>query len=105
VLEGPTFSIGWISRGVFHTPSLEIGILESITRSAVIEVAARVGMTVNEGLYEIDDVMDADEIFAMSTVREVLSIVQVDDRGFPAGPGTKLLQEGFTELVDEELRR
>jgi hypothetical protein len=41
----------------------------------------------------------------MSTVREVLSIVQVDDRGFPAGPGTKLLQEGFTELVDEELRR
>ncbi len=105
VLEGPTFSIGWITQGVFHTPSLEIGILESITRSAVIEVSTRVGMTVNEGLYEIDDVMDADEIFAMSTVREVLSIVQVDDREFPAGSGTKLLQEGFTELVDEELRR
>jgi len=105
VLEGPTFSIGWINEDVFHTPSLEIGILESITRSAVIEVAGRIGMSVREGLYQIDDVMRADEVFAMSTVREVLSIVQVDDREFPVGPGTKLLQDGFTALVDEELRR
>lgn len=105
VLEGPTFSIGWISQGVFHTPGLEIGILESITRAAVIEVAQRIGMRFTEGLYSIDDVMRADEVFAMSTVREVLSIVQVDDREFPDGPGTKRLQDGFTALVDEELRR
>ncbi len=105
VLEGPTFSIGWISDGVFHTPGLEIGILESITRTAVIEVAGRIGMTVNEGLYGIDDVMSADEVFAMSTVREVLSIMQVDDREFRAGIETKGLQDGFRALVDEELHR
>lgn len=105
VLEGPTFSVGWISNGVFHTPGLAIGILESITRSAVIEVAGRIGMTVREGLYDIDDVMSADEIFAMSTVREVLSIVQVDDHELPVGIGTKDLRDGFRALVDEELGR
>ncbi len=105
VLEGPTFSVAWISDGIFHTPSLEIGILESITRTAVIEVAGRVGMTITEGLYGIDDVMSADEIFAMSTVREVLSIVQVDDRLLRSGVGTKNLQDGFTALVAEELHR
>jgi len=105
VLEGPTFSIGWISDGVIHTPGLEIGILESITRTAAIEVADRIGMTVNEGIYGIDDVMSADEAFAMSTVREVLSIVQVDDHDLRVGRGTRDLQIGFAALVEEELRR
>lgn len=105
VLEGPTFSIGWISDGVFHTPGLEIGILESITRAAVIEVAGRLGMMVREGIYGIDDMLSADEVFAMSTVREVLPIVHVDDREFGVGVGTRGLQDGFTALVDEELHR
>ncbi len=105
VLEGPTFSIGWISDGVFHTPGLKIGILESITRTAVIEVAGRLGMAVREGIYGIDDVLSADEVFAMSTVREVLPITQIDDREFGVGIGTRGLQGGFTALVEEELHR
>jgi len=105
VLEGPTFSIGWISDGVFSTPGLEIGILESITRTAVIEVAGRLGLTVREGIYGIDDVMNAEEVFAMSTVREVLPIVRVDDREFGVGDWTNSLQSGFTALVDEGLHR
>lgn len=105
VLEGPTFSIGWISQGMFHTPGLEIGILESITRAAVIEVAGRIGLSVTEGVYELDDVLSADEVFAMSTVREVLSIVQVDDREFSVGPGTERLKLGFSALVDQGLHR
>ncbi|MEA3511821.1 MAG: aminotransferase class IV [Actinomycetota bacterium] len=105
VLEGPTFSIGWITDRVFHTPGLEIGILESITRTAVIEVAGRLGMAISEGVYGIDDVLSADEVFAMSTVREVLPITQIDEREFGVGVGTRELQDGFTALVDEELHR
>jgi branched-chain amino acid aminotransferase len=105
VLEGPTFSIGWITDGVFHTPGLGIGILESITRTAVIEVADHIEMTVREGTYGVADLMIADEVFAMSTVRQVLPIVNIDDRAFRVGVGTESLQEGFTALVDQELRR
>jgi branched-chain amino acid aminotransferase len=105
VLEGPTFSIGWIRDGVLHTPGLTLGILESITRSAVIDVAARIGMDIREGFYTLDAVVDADEVIAMSTVREVLAVGRVDDHIFSPGDGTAALQAGFRELVDEELGR
>ena len=103
VLEGPTFSIGWISAGILHTPGLTLGILESITRSAVIDVAARIGMDVRQGFYGIDAVLEADEVIAMSTVREVRAVGRVDDQAFSPGEGTAALQAGFTALVDEEL--
>jgi branched-chain amino acid aminotransferase len=105
VLEGPTFSIGWIRDGILHTPGLTLGILESITRSAVIDVAARIGMDIRQGFYTLDAVVDADEVIAMSTVREVRTVGRVDDHVFSPGVGTAALQSGFTELVDEELGR
>jgi branched-chain amino acid aminotransferase len=103
VLEGPTFSIGWISEGILHTPGLTLGILESITRSAVIDVAGRIGMDVRQGFYDLGAVLDAQEVVAMSTVREVRAVGLVDDQVFSPGERTAALQAGFTALVDEEL--
>ena len=103
VLEGPTFSIGWITDDVLHTPGLTLGILESITRGAVIDVAARIGMAVRQGFYGFEAVLGADEVIAMSTVREVRAVGRVDDQVFSTGGGTEALQTGFTQLVSEEL--
>jgi len=105
VLEGPTFSIGWVTDDVFHTPSTAIGILESITRRAVIEAAGRTGIAVHEGVYGVGDVLVADEVIAMSTVREVRPVGRVDDRTYPVGPVTRRLREAFAALVTEELGR
>jgi branched-subunit amino acid aminotransferase/4-amino-4-deoxychorismate lyase len=105
VLEGPTFSVAWISGGVFCTPSLEIGILESITRRATIEVAERAGVEVIEGRYGLDEVINADEVIALSTVKEIHPIRRVDDHEFEAGPVTATLASGFAALVAEELGR
>jgi branched-subunit amino acid aminotransferase/4-amino-4-deoxychorismate lyase len=90
---------------VLHTPGLTLGILESITRSAVIDVVARIGMDMRQGFYTLDAVLDADEVVAMSTVREVRAVGRVDDHIFSPGDGTAALQAGFRELVDEELGR
>jgi len=105
VLEGPTFSIGWISDGILYTPGLTLGILESITRGAVIDVAARIEMEVRQGFYGVNTVLDADEVIAMSTVREVRPVGRVDDQVFSPGEGTAALHVGFKALVDEELSR
>jgi branched-subunit amino acid aminotransferase/4-amino-4-deoxychorismate lyase len=105
VLEGPTFSVAWITGGVFHTPSLEIGILESITRRAAIEVAERCGVEVIEGKYGLDEVINADEVIALSTVKEIHPVGRVDDHEFEAGPVTATLATGFAALVTEELGR
>ncbi|MEN8114084.1 MAG: aminotransferase class IV [Actinomycetota bacterium] len=103
VLEGPTYSIGWIIDGELHTPGLEIGILESITRRAAIDVAAEIGMTVHEGRYTVADVRLADEVVAMSTTREVLPVTRIDDDEFTPGLATRRLREGFGALVAREL--
>jgi branched-subunit amino acid aminotransferase/4-amino-4-deoxychorismate lyase len=40
MLEGPTFCVAWVVDGVLETPSLDLGILDSITRRVVLEEAA-----------------------------------------------------------------
>jgi len=105
VLEGPNFSVGWIGNGDFFTPALDTGILESITRRAVIEVAEREEITVNEGVFALQDVFDADEVLALSTVKQVSPVRRVDDREYPDGPVTARLSAGFAALVAEDLGR
>ena len=105
VLEGPNFSIAWVSGGALYTPALDTGILESITRRAAIEVAARQDITVHEGVFDLQRVIDADEVLALSTVKEVSAVRRVDDREYPDGPVTAILAGGFAELVAEELGR
>jgi len=105
VLEGPNFSIGWINDGVFFTPALDTGILESITRRATIEVAEQEGITITEGVFDLQDVLDADEVLALSTVKEVSPVRRVDDREYADGPVTARLADGFSALVAEELGR
>jgi branched-chain amino acid aminotransferase len=81
VLEASTSSIFWISGGSVFTPPLDEHILASITRRVVIEEtgAAELACT-------LEELLDADEAFLASTVREVHPVSAIDDRRFTA-PG------------------
>src|SRR5688500_11946593 len=49
VLEGTTFAVLWVRDGVLRTASVELGIIDSISRAALIEAAVSVGLPVEEG--------------------------------------------------------
>jgi branched-subunit amino acid aminotransferase/4-amino-4-deoxychorismate lyase len=102
VLEGPTFSLGWITNGILFTPGLDSKILESITREATLQAADRLGLDVQVGRFGKDELMEADEVFIMSTVREVMPVSAVDDVVFAAGHMTLKLKSAFDDLVSEE---
>jgi branched-chain amino acid aminotransferase len=102
VLEGPTFSIGWVTAGVIITPGLAANILESVTRSAVIEVATDLGYEVVEGSFPPSDMSTADEVFTMSTVREVSAVNRIGATSIAPGPVTEALRQGFRRLVERE---
>lgn len=102
VLEGPTFSIGWIDGGAMCTPALDSNILASITRQATIEVAEGLGIRVREERFDRADLMGADEVFVMSTVREVLPVTAVAGISKAPGPITARLRDGFHRLVARE---
>ncbi len=103
VLEGPTFTIGWVTGGAVETPSLDLGILASITRKVVVEEARRLGLEVREGRFYLDRVLGAEEVFALSTVKEVKPVGLVGDTSFDPGPITKDLSAAFTIRVGTEL--
>lgn len=102
VLEGPTFSLGWVKDGVVFTPSLDSHILASVTRNAVLEVARGLDLPVRIGSFQIDELLGADEAFSLSTVREVAPVVRVGEVTLPSGPVTASLARGFRMLVRDE---
>jgi branched-chain amino acid aminotransferase len=91
-----------VHRGVVWTPSTESGILEGITRNAVIELAREAGLTVREAPMVRHDVYIADECFLTGTAAEVIPVVKVDGRvignGKP-GPVTQDLRKRFQKLT------
>jgi branched-chain amino acid aminotransferase len=103
VLEGPTFSVGWVIGSRVETPGLNLGILASITRAAMLEVAVSIGFDVAEGSFTLDRMLGADEVFAMSTVKEIVPVTTVGTHTVLPGPGTARLAAGFADLVAAEL--
>lgn len=96
VLEGPTFSVAWVIDGVLETPGLDLGILDSITRRVVLDLAREAGVEVAEGRWGLDRLGGATEAMAMSTIREVQPVVAVGEMSWDPGPITDLLARGFT---------
>ncbi len=102
VLEGPTFTIAWIVAGTLETPSLDLGILPSITRGAVLECAAGLGLPVREGRFPLDRVIAADEVLGLSTVKQVTPVGRIGDHPVGAGSLGPRLAEAFAALVRRE---
>ena len=105
VLEGPTYSVAWVAGGAMYTPSLDLGVLASITRSAAFDAAAAAGVPVREGRYALEALLEADEVLAMSTLKEVRPIGRVDEQPFAVGKVTTELMRGFAALVASEIGR
>jgi branched-chain amino acid aminotransferase len=91
-----------VKNGVLKTPPTDAGILEGVTRNAVIELARAAKIPVQETALTRHDVYAADECFLTGTAAEVIPIVKCDKRligsGKP-GPVTRQLRERFHQLA------
>ncbi len=91
-----------VKHGLLRTPPSDAGILEGVTRNAVIELAEAAGITVQQMALTRHDVYAADECFLTGTAAEVVAVVKVDGRtigtGKP-GPITRQLRERFHVLA------
>jgi 4-amino-4-deoxychorismate lyase len=85
VLEAPTANVWWREGGRLLTPSLGQPILAGVTRGALWELAPELGFVPEEGIFRLERVAAADELFLSSSVREVMPVVALD--GSPVGGG------------------
>ena len=102
VSEGPGGCIFLIRNGNLITPTITSGILESITRDSIIEIAYTLKIKVQTRDVDRTELYIADEIFYCGTGQEIMPILSVDKmlagEGTP-GKITKTLQSEFTEIV------
>jgi branched-chain amino acid aminotransferase len=101
VLEAPTSAVFWVSDGELRTPSLDTGILDSITRDRILAA-----LDVAEGDYDADDLRGAEQAFLASTTREVQPISAVDGRELPGAPTrAREAADALRAAVERELGR
>lgn len=105
VAEGSGDNIFVVKKGVVYTPPAYIGALEGITRGAIIDLCARLGLPLKEEPFTLHDVYVADEVFFTGTAAEVIAVREVDGRIIgenKAGPITMKLLEEFRKIVTVE---
>ncbi len=101
VLEPPTSAIFWVSpQGGLRTPSLDVGVLESITRDRLVKA-----LNVEEGNWPVADLRAAREAFLASTTREIQAVSAIDGSPLADAPGprTREAQEAFAATLKQEL--
>ncbi len=91
-----------VRDGVVITPARDSDILESVTRSTVMELAAELGLPVEERRADRTELYVADEVFLCGTGQELVPVATIDrlpvGNGQP-GPITMKLQEAYESVV------
>lgn len=108
--EGTTYNLFYVNRGVVATSPLDVGILDGVTRKAILNLCIESGLPYREVRFRPDYLFNADEVFVSSSLKEVLPVLSINHkkighrshRGLP-GPITKKLKESFDQLVQTEL--
>jgi branched-chain amino acid aminotransferase len=97
-----------VKAGALVTPPLWDGALAGITRGAILELAARMGIPAREGRLTRFDLFNADECFLTGTGAELIPVVDVDNRrigdGAP-GPITLRVLEAFRKIISTDGER
>ncbi len=101
IVSATTANLFWAKNGTLHTPALSTGALAGITRECVIEIANRHFIPLLEGIYEMTDLTDADEIFVTSSSLGVAPVTTFDFRRYSVeGSLTTTIAHAFKQLQD-----
>lgn len=101
VLDGPNFAVGWFSQDKLHFPCWKkLGLLQSTTQVLAAKAAQEVlQIPVEEGVYRLSDILQADEAFVMSSTRGIIPVDTIGTKSFPSGPLIPQLQNALEEMV------
>ena len=94
-----------VFEGELITPPVSCGSLGGMTRRAVLDVARKLGVEVEEKPLARFDVWTADECFLTGTAAKLIPLVELDGRSIgdgKPGPVTKKLLQGFNEIAPVE---
>lgn len=101
VVSASMANIFWVKDGALHTPALQTGALAGVTRACVLRLAEDLGIPVVEGVNELAQLGDADEIFLTSAGLGLAIVNTFDFHHYtvPVGSVALRLHEAFRQLT------
>jgi len=72
ITEGAVRNIFFIKNNTIYTPNLNLGILDGVTRTKVLELGKKLNYKISESIINYDDINEMDEAFITSTAIGVL---------------------------------
>ena len=100
MLEGTTSNLFALIDGALVTPGK--GILNGITRKAVLDLAAKL-ISIDIRDLSLNELLAADEVFITGTNKMIVPVVEVDETKIGVGcPGknTKMLMDALNDQID-----
>ncbi len=103
VAECTSANIFCVKGGAVFTPPLSSGCLEGVTRSVLLEIAARAGVSMSEKTLTLADIYAAEEVFITSTNRTLLGVSEIAGRRYSTvmGPVAQKLERTFDAAMRE----
>ena len=95
-------NIFWVKEGTVYTPALSTGAVAGVTRNTILKLADQEAIPVVEGVYELGDLVEADEIFLTSANVGVALVTTFDFRRYSVEPGSVAvtLRTAFRKLLE-----
>ena len=102
VCEGSGENIYAVRHGKLITPPQTAGILDGISRNAILQIARDHGHEVEERNIARAELILADEVFLSGTAAELVPVREIDDHvigGGEPGPVTRQMQQVFDDAL------
>ncbi|WP_202081472.1 aminodeoxychorismate lyase [Caldalkalibacillus salinus] len=104
VAEGIVSNIFFVKDGVLHTPHVQTGILNGITRQWVLQAAQDLGLRVEEGHYSLSSAQASEEVFITNAIQEILPVSQWDEVSYSLDRRvTTSLQEAYQRQIEQNI--
>lgn len=93
--EATTSNLFIVKNGKIFTPSSDSGILEGITRKAILE-----NFNVTEKNLSIKELLSADEVFLSGTVNFITCVKKIDDQNFSKFDHAKKVLDNLMQITE-----
>ena len=105
--EGTVSNVFFIKKNSLYTPGLTVGILDGITRKAVLHIARECGFKIMQGQFRKNAIYGAEEVFLSNTTMEIMPVSHVDAVRIStkAGKMTKMLHLAYQQKVADYLKQ
>ncbi len=104
VAEGVVSNLFFVKGNTVYTPSLETGILNGITRQFILSLLEGLCIPYQEGLYTVQELKAADEVFVTNSIQEIVSLSHIDEVAYAKREVTDMLRKIYAREIERNAK-